>query len=562
MQPSDETPETKTPQDETASGEQQGPIEEIATERIPAASAEQGDGIAELPTERIPLVAIPELPTEKTGLPSVFELPTEKIAAPTVSDLPTQRIAVTAPPPLDQPVAPEVTIADEPAAMGPYMPIVTAPPLLRETNVTGAARRGGFLAPVRQHPRVSVMVLVVVLLVLAAVPLVSQLAYAAHTTVKVQRPTLAATSTALPAGTPDPHGLDWIAAARNQAEVDYVNGLISHMSLDEEIGQMIMAGFLETQISPGLLTQLKQYHVGSVVFYAWNITGNDQVIQFTHDLQANADLPLFIATDQEGGGVNRLLAIDGPLPSASQIGATNDPNYAKQRGQHDASELARLGINVNFAPVVDVMNTTGGALGGRTFGSTPAQVTKMAGAYLSGLQQSQQVVGTLKHFPGLGDVPTDPHEVLSTLNRSESDLEKIDWAPYKALIATGQVKMIMSTHVVLAAIDPTRPASLSAPVLTGILRDKLGFNGVIVTDGIYMKSLAAHYSFDQIVLDAVEAGNDIICSTYSIESTAEAERVIHQAVTDGTITKQRIDDSVRRILLLKLQYGVLSMPRA
>jgi beta-N-acetylhexosaminidase len=543
MQPSDETPEKNAPPDKMASGEQQRYVEELPTERIPAASARQDDGVAELPTERIPAASIPELPTEK-------------IAAPTIADLPTQRIAVTAPPRPAQPVGADATRAGEQA--NSLVGSAEAHPLPQER----AAQRGGFFAPVRQHPRFSMIALVLVLLVLAAVPLVSQLAYAAHTTIKVEKSVATPTAAALPAGTPDPHGLDWIAAARNQAEIDYVNGLISHMTLDEEIGQMIMMGFLETQISPGLITQLKQYHVGSVVFYAWNITGNDQVIQFTHDLQSNADLPLFIATDQEGGGVNRLYSIDGPLPSASQIAATNDPTYAKQRGQHDASELYRLGINVNFAPVVDVMNTSGGALGGRTFGSTPSQVTKLAGAYLTGLQQGQHVVGTLKHFPGLGDVPTDPHEVLSTLNRSKSDLEKIDWAPYKALIASGQVNMIMSTHVVLAAIDPTRPASLSKPVLTGILRDKFGFNGVIVTDGIYMKSLAAHDSFDQIVLDAVEAGNDIICSTYSIESTAEAERVLHDAVTNGTITKQRIDDSVRRILLLKLRYGVLSMPKA
>ncbi len=551
QQPSDETPETRAPQDAAAGEERQPSIEEVTTERIPATAPQPQDGgIAELPTQRFPAPSVADLPTEKTAAPSVSELPTQKVAAPNVADLPTQRIAVTAPP---RPSAPAPITALPPGA--------SAPPLYRENNASGRGRRDGFFAPVRGHPRVSITVLVLVLLALAAVPVFNQLAYAAHPTVKSQPTVAAATATALPKGTPDPHGLDWIAAARNQAEVDYVNGIISRMTLDEEIGQMIMMGFLETQMSPGLLTQLKQYHVGSVVFYAWNITGNDQVLQFTHDLQANADLPLFIATDQEGGGVNRLLAIDGPLPSASQIGATNDPNYARQRGQHDAAELYRLGINVNFAPVVDVMNTGGGALGGRTFGSTPAQVTKMAGAYLAGLQQSQHVVGTLKHFPGLGDVPTDPHEVLSTLNRSQSDLEKIDWAPYKALIASGQVGMIMSTHVVLAAVDPTRPASLSYPVLTGILRDKLGFNGVIVTDGIYMKSLAAHYSFDQIILDAVEAGNDIICSTYSIESTARAEQVIHDAVTNGTISKQRIDDSVRRILLLKLQYGVLSMPR-
>ena len=118
-------------------------------------------------------------------------------------------------------------------------------------------------------------------------------------------------------------------------------------------------------------------------------------------------------------------------PPRPRWARADDPAYVRQRGVEDAQQLYDLGINVNFAPVVDVMNTDGGDLGGRTFGSTPEQVTKMAGAYLSGLQSTGHVVGTLKHFPGLGDVPADPHQSLYTLDRSKADLEKIDWAPYK-----------------------------------------------------------------------------------------------------------------------------------
>jgi beta-N-acetylhexosaminidase len=358
------------------------------------------------------------------------------------------------------------------------------------------------------------------------------------------------------------HPQDWAPLARQQAELNYVNQLIAHMTLDQEIGQMIMLGFLDTQMSPTLAYTIKQFHLGSVVLYAWNITGADQVKQLTAQMQSQADLPLFVATDQEGGSVNRLQAVDGPLPGAWAIAANGTTDYARQRGEYDAQQLYSLGINVNFAPVVDVANTSGGDLGGRTFGTTPDQVTRLAGAYLNGLQSSGHVVGTLKHFPGLGDVPSDPHQSLYTLTRSKADLERIDWAPYKALLATGQVQMIMSTHVVVAAIDPTRPASLSEPVLTGILRDELGYQGVIVTDGIYMGALTSHYSFDQIILDSVKAGNDIICSTYSIASTAETVRVLRDAVQNGDISKSRIDASVRRILLLKLHDGVLTMPQS
>ncbi len=346
---------------------------------------------------------------------------------------------------------------------------------------------------------------------------------------------------------------------RQRAETQYINTMIAHMSLDDEIGQMIMIGFSETQMDDALAYQIQQLHVGSAIIYAFNIQSGPQVKQLISGMQADSPLPLLVATDQEGGAVNRLQVVIGPTDSAATIGAMNNPAYAKQRGQQDAQALAQLGINLNLAPVVDVLQTSGGDVQSRSFGSTPAQVTKLAGAYLSGLQQSGQVVGTLKHFPGLGDVPVDPHATLYTLDRSKSQLEAIDWAPYRTLLATGQVHAIMSTHIVLSAIDPTRPASLSKPVLTGILRDELGFNGVLITDGIYMSSLAS-YSLDQIALYAVEAGNDIICSTYSIQSTEEVIATLKNAVQSGQMPKSRIDDSVRRILLLKLRLGLLHAP--
>lgn len=346
---------------------------------------------------------------------------------------------------------------------------------------------------------------------------------------------------------------------REAARTAYVDSLISHMSLDEEIGQMIMVGFSETQMDDALAYQFKQLHVGSAILYAFNITSADQVTQLDAAMQADAKIPLLIATDQEGGDVNRLAAVIGQTPSASEIGASGNPALAQRRGAQDALALAQLGINLNLAPVTDVIMTSGGDVQGRSFGTKPDTVTTMAGAYLTGLQQSGQVLGTLKHFPGLGDVPVDPHETLYTLDRSKADLERYDWAPYRALIATGQVHAIMSTHVILSAIDPTRPASLSQPVLTGVLRNELGFDGVIITDGIYMHALE-NYSLDQIALYAVQAGNDIICSTYSIESTELVETTLKNAVLSGALPKSRIDASVRRILTLKLLLGLMPSP--
>ncbi len=499
-------------------------------------------------------------PSTAASRDAVADIDTARQTAPPIEQIPTVRVAATHPPVSDG--AHLTTGAPAPSATTHPADRQTtgAPPDSAAPPATGRGRRSHTpraRKPLsRQRRGVAAAAFTVILFVVALMPVLYFLSSS--------QPTHMGRTNGFVQGANPPagwHPQDWATAARQQAELSYVNGLISKMTLDQEIGQMIMLGFLDTQMSPTLAYTIKHYHLGSVVLYAWNITGADQVKQLTAQMQSQGDLPLFVATDQEGGSVNRLQAVDGYLPSASAMGASGDPAYVRQRGVEDAQQLYDLGINVNFAPVVDVMNTDGGDLGGRTFGSTPEQVTTMAGAYLSGLQSTGHVVGTLKHFPGLGDVPADPHQTLYTLDRSKADLEKIDWAPYKSLIASGQVQMIMSTHVVLSAIDPTRPASLSEPVLTGILRDQLGYQGVIVTDGIYMGALTAHYTFDQIIVDSVMAGNDIICSTYSIESTAETVRALENAVQTGEITKSRIDDSVRRILLLKLHDGVLTMPQ-
>jgi beta-N-acetylhexosaminidase len=420
--------------------------------------------------------------------------------------------------------------------------------------------RSNLTRTIRAHPSLTACVLAIVAALLIGVLLLHSFALGSSDAGwQLQRATPAPSS--VPAGTPGMSSVSWAAQAESTAELNYVNNIIAHMTLQQEVGQMIMIEFQESQMDPGLAYEISHYDIGSVILYAYNVLSTTQMQQFSQAMQANADIPLLISTDQEGGPVNRLSSIEGYLPSAEQMGATNDPSYVRQRGEEDSKALYNLGINADLAPVVDVQNVPDGVgdLGGRMFGTTAQQVTKMAGAYLEGLQASHQVVACLKHFPGLGDVPVDPHQQLYTLNRSLQQLNQIDWAPYKSLLATNQVSMVMVTHVVIPAVDPSRPASLSHAVITGILRDQLHFNGVVVTDGIYMKSLH-QYSFDQIVLDAVEAGVDIISSTYSLASTAEAFNDIVSAVQDGTISKQRIDDSVRRILLLKLQYGILSMP--
>lgn len=344
----------------------------------------------------------------------------------------------------------------------------------------------------------------------------------------------------------------------------YIDTLVQNMSLDQKLGQMMIVQFMGPDYSLDLSTMVSQYNVGAVLIFATNqnIQSKGQLRSLTQQIQSGSQLhiPLAIAIDQEGGRVDRLANLDGTRPSASTIGATNNPQVATQEGVRDAQDLASYGINLNLAPVVDVNNTYNPQLYSRTFGNNAALVTSMAGAYLQGLQQSGKVVGTLKHFPGLGDVSTDPHSGVPYLYRSKNQLEQIDWSPYRTLIAQGNVHAVMVTHEIVQAVDSTKPSSLSYNVVTGILRNELHFNGVIITDSLTMEGITAYYDQAQAAALAVEAGDDLLMGATSPSDVATMISGIKQAMSSGQMSQQRIDDSVRRILMMKYAMGLLPLP--
>ncbi len=343
----------------------------------------------------------------------------------------------------------------------------------------------------------------------------------------------------------------------------YINLVVQNMTLDQKLGQMMIVQFVGPTYSLDISTMISQYHVGAVLLFTVNnnISDKVQLKELIQQIQSNNSIPMIVAIDQEGGTVDRLQALDGPRPSATDIGATNDPNKATAAGIRDAQDLTSYGFNLNLAPVVDVSNVYNQQLYGRTYGNNTALVTKMAQAYLQGLQQSGKVSGTLKHFPGLGDVSVDPHSGVPDLYRSKSDLEAIDWAPYRALIQQGNVRAIMVTHEIVHAIDSSIPSSLSYKVVTGILRNELGFQGVIMTDSLTMEGITAYYTEDQAAAVAVEAGSDLLMGASTPADVASMIQGIKQAIDSGMISQQRIDDSVRRVLTLKYQIGLLPIPK-
>lgn len=339
--------------------------------------------------------------------------------------------------------------------------------------------------------------------------------------------------------------------------------MIRGMSLDQKLGQLIMVEYLGNNYQDsGLQAMITQQFVGGFLYQESNhnfdapLDKENKVNAFSQQATQDAAIPLLIATDQEGGLVNRLYRFHGDLPSARQIAASGDPNMSLQEGSQAAKWMLELGINADLAPVVDVQTVDPPVLASRMFGRNPETVATYAGAFLDGLQ-TNGVAGCLKHFPGLGAVTSDPHSGLPTVSRNKADLEKIDFAPYKRLIQRNQPAMIMSTDVLMPAIDARLPAELSPQAINGVLRGELGYDGVVITDGLYMQGISDNWSLSEASVMAILAGNDLIEGPYSVEQVASVVTALKQAIQQGRLSTSRIDQSLQRILLMKMRFGLL-----
>ncbi len=351
------------------------------------------------------------------------------------------------------------------------------------------------------------------------------------------------------------------------------NAYIAKMSLDQQIGQLLMMEYTSEQYSgPGTDSQqmIQQLQPGATILYHSPQFGYDQLgstqqaLTFDNGSQNDSKIPLLVSTDQEGGPVDRLSGIYGPHPSAQDIGLTNNAQYAYNQGALTAKQMLALGINTDLGPVVDVESNRAlysGPDNQRAFGTTPDVVTKMAGAWLDGLQENG-VIGTIKHFPGLGIARTDPHKSLPTIDRTVAQLNAIDLAPYKALLAGNDPPgMIMTTDLLLPAVDPTLPAELSPKIIDGLLRTQLGYQGVVVTDALYMEGVFVYAKYDLGVAGvmALQAGCDMLLGAAGYAQGKEMVDAIKQALQSGQLTMDRIQLSVRRILMLKIKRGLLPL---
>src|SRR6266702_6887291 len=332
---------------------------------------------------------------------------------------------------------------------------------------------------------------------------------------------------------------------------------VSHMTLDEELGQLIMVEYADTYYSPDLNTMINKFHAGGVIMYEFQMQTFNQTKHDIAQMQQRASIPLLISTDEEGGPyVHRLSHIYGYRMSATDISNTGNPEVAAQQGQKAAHDLLSLGINENLAPDVDVNLVNGYDMVTRTFGNTPQSVFTYAGAYMKALQ-GDGVVACIKHYPGLGDATPDAHTTLPVVNRTRDQIYSVELAPFKALIQSPDrllnPGMIMPTDMLMPAIDPVYPAELSHIFMTDILRKQFGYDGVVLTDALYMQGITQKWSMYQAAVMSLNAGNDMILGPTGADQMLATINAFKAALQNGTLSKARVDEAATRIIALKME---------
>ncbi|GAA1707802.1 glycoside hydrolase family 3 protein [Isoptericola hypogeus] len=356
-----------------------------------------------------------------------------------------------------------------------------------------------------------------------------------------------------------------------------VEAIIDGMTLEEKVGQMFVPYMYGSTIDeadprnvpaagvPSIGAMIDEFHPGGIIYFGWsnNLRSPEQVAQLSNDIQARAlsgggGVPMTTSIDQEEGVVVRLPQPSAQLPGAMALGATRDAGHARDAGRITAEKLASVGVNQDYSPIVDVnSNALNPVIGVRAFGGDTGLVADLGVAQLRGFQDDGGISASVKHFPGHGDTAVDSHYGVPLIDKSEAEFRAEDLPPFQAAIDAG-ADSIMTAHIVVPALDPSgRPATFSRPILTELLREEMGFDGVVVTDSLSMQGAREEFGDDRVPVEAILAGADQMLMPPNLRVAYDG---VIAAVADGEITVERIDDSVRRILEMKEKRGVLDDP--
>ena len=330
---------------------------------------------------------------------------------------------------------------------------------------------------------------------------------------------------------------------------DPIEEKLNSMTLEEKIGQMVMIGVYGTEINDDIIYSLNEFHFGGVIFFDRNLESVAQTKKFANDIEAaaNQKVPLFFALDEEGGRVARGKNFLQPAPSQEEIGQGGNPEDATYWAKYNATILKSIGVNINFAPVADV-----GSRDTRSFGDDAQLVAQFVDAAAQGYEQ-ENFLYTLKHFPGIGKGKIDTHQEVSSVEDSREILDAEDLPPFKKIISGHDNSrfMVMVGHLRYDALDPVNSASLSPAVMTGLLRNELGFNGVVITDDLEMGAIKNNVDLSTLGIRMIQAGGDIALVCHNYEHQQIVYNSILNAVKRGEISEARINESVRRILRMK-----------
>jgi beta-N-acetylhexosaminidase len=322
---------------------------------------------------------------------------------------------------------------------------------------------------------------------------------------------------------------------------------MSPSALRRQIGQLLIAGFHGEQIPVEIRSLAREFSLGGVILFGRNIVEPRQVAELCRDAaQLTTDVPAWVSVDQEGGRVARLKAPFTLWPPMATLGRSGDVQLAERFARALAAELKAVGITLDFAPVLDVhTNPKNPVIGDRALAERAEDVARLGSAIIRAMQ-AEGLAACGKHFPGHGDTSTDSHLELPLVEHPPERLREVEFVPFRAAIEAG-VATIMTAHVLVPALDEQRPATLSKRVVTGLLREELHYNGVIVSDDLEMKALANDYKVPESAVLAVEAGCDtlLICSGDVDVQAAALEAIVH-AVETERIGLTRVEDALRR----------------
>ena len=343
-----------------------------------------------------------------------------------------------------------------------------------------------------------------------------------------------------------------------EIKVDIINEKLLKMSLEEKIGQLLIVGLEDKVVNETTKNMIEEYKVGGFIYFARNIENNIQLLNLSKELKIlNKDnpSPLFISIDEEGGRVSRLPKEYERLPESKTLCDLNDLKLSYEYGKLLGLRLNTVGINLNFAPVLDInSNPKNPVIGNRSFGNRADVVISNGIEVLKGIE-STGVIPSVKHFPGHGDTSVDSHVNLPKVNKTLEELEGLELLPFKKAIEE-DVGMIMIDHILFPELDPIYPSTMSKKILTELLRKDLGFNGVVISDDMTMGAIVENYTLEFAVLEFLKAGGDIALICHGENNPRMVINYIKESINKGEITIKDIDEKVYRILTLKDKYNL------